>query len=127
MADFVVETTNESGVVEQEHVSVNQMGLSYHNRSLARIGGLERATTLKTLFVPINALSGVESHAFSLLFVQLDNNCFVDVPACVLASTQLTFLHVSLAFSSVCYLLTIRSSLRTACCLCPLPLVNSRR
>jgi hypothetical protein len=64
--DFLIETTNESGVVKQERVSVNQMELWLTKRSLIRIDGLERATTLQTLNVQTNQrISGVESHAFS--------------------------------------------------------------
>jgi hypothetical protein len=50
--DFVVETTNDSGVVNQERVSVNQRVLNLSNRSLVRIVGLERATKLQRLHVP---------------------------------------------------------------------------
>jgi hypothetical protein len=55
--DFVVETTNESGVVEHERVSVNETVLQLRDRSLVRIvGPLARATTLQRLVVrrPIN-------------------------------------------------------------------------
>jgi hypothetical protein len=52
MADFfVVETTNERGVVNQERVSVNQTMFDVSNRSLVRIVGLERATALRRLHV----------------------------------------------------------------------------
>jgi hypothetical protein len=49
--DFVVETTNESGTVEQTRFSVNQTVLRLANRSLARIVCLERATALRQLVV----------------------------------------------------------------------------
>jgi hypothetical protein len=49
--DFVVETTNESGIVEQVRVSVSQTMLDMSSRSLVRIVGLGRATTLKTVHV----------------------------------------------------------------------------
>jgi hypothetical protein len=63
MADFVVETTNERGVVERERVSMNETKLHLSYRRLVRIDGLElkretlKSRTLKTLFVrrPINA------------------------------------------------------------------------
>jgi hypothetical protein len=52
MADFfVIETTNESGVVKQESVSVNLTNLSVGHRGLVRIDGLERATMLRKLGV----------------------------------------------------------------------------
>jgi Arc/MetJ family transcription regulator len=51
MADFLIETTNERGVVTQERVSVNETDLRLFNRSLVRIDGLERATTLRYLNV----------------------------------------------------------------------------
>jgi hypothetical protein len=100
MADFVVETTNESGVVEQERVSVNETDLRLFNRSLVCIVGLERATALQRLSVHRlnHRVFCVESHAFSSILVQLDNSRFVDVPACVLASTQLDYLNVRLVF-----------------------------
>jgi hypothetical protein len=63
--DFVVETTNERGIVNQEHVSVNQTELDLRWRRLVRIVGLKRATTLQRLNVnrPNRCISGVESHA----------------------------------------------------------------
>jgi hypothetical protein len=93
--DFVVETTNESGIVEQERVSVNGTVLRLANRSLVCIVGLERATMLQTLKVrgPMHFWCRISR---ILVFVQLSRNCFVDVPACVLALTQLTVLEVSL-------------------------------
>jgi hypothetical protein len=96
--DFVIETTNENGVVEQERVALNLRELNLSNRSLVRIvGPLERVTTLQELYVHRNqSISGVESHAILVLFVQLSHNCFVDVPACVLALTRLKLLWVSL-------------------------------
>jgi hypothetical protein len=67
MADFVVETTNESGVVEQERVSLNKTVLRLNDRKLVRIDGLERATKLQKLFVhrANQRISGVKSHALS--------------------------------------------------------------
>jgi hypothetical protein len=67
--DFLIETTNESGGVEQERVSLNRTELAdLGNRSLVRIDGLERATTLQKLYVsrPIKRISVAESHALSL-------------------------------------------------------------
>jgi hypothetical protein len=49
--DFVVETTNERGIVEQTRFSANQTVLQLNGRSLVRIDGLERATTLQRLVV----------------------------------------------------------------------------
>jgi hypothetical protein len=100
MSDLIVETTNESGVVKQEYVSVSQTELDLRWRSLVRIdGSLERATTLKELYVILERISGVESYAFSsFIFGQLNNNCFVDVPACVLALTRVDFFSVSVLF-----------------------------
>jgi hypothetical protein len=97
--DFVVETTNESGGVEQKRVSVNATELSLANRGLVRIVGLERVTSLRRLYV--HRLQSTHfwcriSRIFSSFLVQLEDNCFVDVPVCVLASTQLTGLHVCL-------------------------------
>jgi hypothetical protein len=52
MADFfVIETTNESGIVEQKRVLSNDTVLYLPGRSLVRIDGLERATTLQQLHV----------------------------------------------------------------------------
>jgi hypothetical protein len=107
MADFLIETTNENGVVEQQRVAFNQTELDLRNRSLVRIVGLERATALKTLAV--HRLN--QPHfwcrisCFLVLFVKLSHNCFVDVPAYVLAMTQLDALYVSLVLvlvSSLC-------------------------
>jgi hypothetical protein len=111
MADFLIETTNERGVVEQKRVSMNGTVLSLANRSLVRIAGVERATMLRQLHVsrPINRISGVESHAFSSFLVQLEDNCFVDVPACMLALTQLTFLNVGV-LSSFCFFVVVADS-----------------
>jgi hypothetical protein len=56
--DFpLIETTNERGFVEQTRVSVNEIVLDLSDRSLVRIVGLERATTLQQLDIhrPINA------------------------------------------------------------------------
>jgi hypothetical protein len=47
--DFVIETTNESGAVNQERVSLSQIMLVLRDRSLVRIDGLERATVTKKL------------------------------------------------------------------------------
>jgi hypothetical protein len=97
MADFVIETTNESDVVEQKRVSANQTVLNLSRCGLVRVVGLEQATTLKTLYVRrrINRIWCRISRIL-VLSVQLHNNCFVDVPACVLAMTQLSDLSVSL-------------------------------
>jgi hypothetical protein len=98
MPDFLIETTNESGTVNQERVSANETVLNLSRRSLVRIVGLERATRLQRLNVrrPINAFLVSNLSRFLFLFVQLNANCFVDVPACVLALTQLEHLWVSL-------------------------------
>jgi hypothetical protein len=62
-----------------------------------------------TLRTPINQRSaGVESHTFSFL-VQLNDNCFVDVPACVLGSTQITDLNVSLVLF-LCFFVVVADS-----------------
>jgi hypothetical protein len=107
MADFcVVETTNESGVIKQERVSVNETDFSAGYCGLVRIDGLERATMLEELAVrDRQRVSAFLSHAFWSSFTQLFGNCFVDVPECVLALTQLTSLKVrfvSLAFTVCC-------------------------
>jgi hypothetical protein len=52
MAEFLIETTNEDGVVEERRVSLDQTRLDLAFRSLVRIVGLERATTLQRLQVP---------------------------------------------------------------------------
>jgi hypothetical protein len=52
MSDFVIEATNERGIVEQELVTVNQMALDLSHRRLVRIdGALARATKLEQLYV----------------------------------------------------------------------------
>jgi hypothetical protein len=98
--DFLIETTNESGIVRQERVYMNETELELGYLNLVRIDGLERATELKDLYV----LSFSDQLTLVLVshlthsrcsFAQLPNNRFVDVPACVLASTQLTCLNVS--------------------------------
>ena len=95
---FLIETTNETCVVEQVRVSLNQTRLSLAGRSLVRIVGLERATTLQILNVQTNQRIFWRRISRILVFVQLEDNCFVDVPACVLALTQVDFLSVSVLF-----------------------------
>jgi hypothetical protein len=58
--DFLIETTNERGVVEQERVFVDQTQLWLTDRSLVRIDSLERATTLQQLNVRWGAVQKVE-------------------------------------------------------------------
>jgi hypothetical protein len=100
---FLIETTNESGVVEQERVSVKQTELDWRNRSLVRIvGPLERATALRQLVVHRQSTHFWCRISRILVFVQLHDNCLFDVPACVLASTQLEYLSVSVV-SSFCF------------------------
>jgi hypothetical protein len=107
MADFVIETTIERGVVNQERVSVDVTALPLAHLSLVCVDGpLERATRLQTLYVynrDTQRSAGDDSHALSSFsFIQLNGNCFVDVPAAVLALTRLSVLHVGV--SSVCSL-----------------------
>jgi hypothetical protein len=94
--DVVIETTNERGIVEQARVSANQTELDLRNRKLVGIDGVERATTLKKLQVTNQRNFRCRISRSLVVFVQLDKNCFVDMPACVLASTQLAILDVSL-------------------------------
>jgi Leucine-rich repeat (LRR) protein len=100
MADFfsfVVETTNESGIVEQKRVLANDTVLYLPGHSLVRIDGLERATMLQNLYVQPQSTHCLVSNLTHLRsFVQLNSNRFVDVPACVLALTRLEILNVSL-------------------------------
>jgi hypothetical protein len=108
--DFEVETTNESGIVKQER-ALNQTMLYLGDRSLVRIDGLERATTLKTLLVQHQSTHfRCRISRILVRFVQLNNNCFVDVPACVLELTQLDFLSVR---GRVLFLLFLRCALLT--------------
>jgi hypothetical protein len=65
--DFLIETTNERGVVTQERVSVsvNETVLNLSNRSLVRIVGLEQATLLQKLNVTLLLVSHLtHSHPF---------------------------------------------------------------
>jgi hypothetical protein len=68
--DFLIETTNQRGIVTQKLVSVNQTGLRLANRSLVRVVGLERATTLQRLHVrrPNARIVGDESLTHSRSF-----------------------------------------------------------
>jgi hypothetical protein len=125
MSNFLIETTNDSGVVKQERVSVNQTVLSLGWRSLVRIVGLERATTLEHLDVPIDAFlvsnltySRFRSARGQLLRRRASVCARVDTARRSLGESLVLFLlfFVVVANSS-------SSSLRTACRLCPLPLV----
>jgi Leucine-rich repeat (LRR) protein len=103
MNDFVIEIATKSGVVKQEIVSVNQTELRL-NCNLAGIDGpLERATLLQKLYVHRTLDAFPLSYSYSYLFshslvhcIQLNANALVDVPACVLTLTQVTFLDVRL-------------------------------
>jgi hypothetical protein len=67
MSDFVVNATNESGVIKQERMSVHHTTLDLSELSLVRINGLERATKLESLNVqsPIDVSLSI-SHALRL-------------------------------------------------------------
>jgi hypothetical protein len=94
---FLVETTNEGGIVVQMRVSVNETELDLGSGTRVRIDGLERATRLRRLYVQPTAINAFWCRISRILALsQLFDNRFVDVPACVLALTQLRLLDVSL-------------------------------
>jgi hypothetical protein len=95
------ETTDVRGTVEQKRLSVNETVLDLSYLDLFRIVGLERATTLRTLVVrrPKTHFWCRISHVLVVSLSQLNNNNFVDVPACVLALSLLDILDVSLVLS----------------------------
>jgi hypothetical protein len=122
--EFVTEATNERGAGQRKQLSVKETTQFWlRDLSLVDLVGLERGTMLKELYVR-QRMSGVDSHAFTFVFrVQLNGNCFVDVPACVLALTQIVFLNVCLSFSPFCSH-SLCSSTRTDCHLSPQPLAT---